>query len=126
MASSDTQKIPKGQGVSDVKDVMASPDMQKRGVSDIKVVVEPNVWRTLGRLLHETIYIVFFIGLHWVIKWWLVKTHQDQDWWAQYLLTASIVFAIIAFTVIFGCELVVDCKHAIRFAYNELWKKHNV
>jgi hypothetical protein len=106
---------------------MASPDKQidvnRQQVSGVYDVTEPTIWRTIGRLLHETLYIGFFSGLHWVINWGLVKTHQDQEWSAQYLVHVSKAFAVIAFTVIFGSELIVQCKNAILFAYNEVWKK---
>ena len=82
----------------------------------------PSIWRTLGRLLHESVYILFFVGVHKLIRWWLITTEQDQEWWARYLLQLSIAFAVIAFTVIFGSELVVDCKVALLFAYRG-WKK---
>lgn len=84
-------------------------------------VEEPSVWRTIGRLFTEAIFIFAYIGVHGLIKWWLVKTGQEGEWWAQYLLTVSVFFAIIAFTVIFGCELIVNCKRAIKFAWNNLW-----
>jgi len=40
-----------------------------------------------------------------VIKWWLSKTQQGGEWWATYLSSVSILFAVVAFTVIFGSEL---------------------
>jgi hypothetical protein len=85
----------------------------------------PSIWQTLGRLFHESVYIVFFVGLHWLIKWWLTKTHQDQEWWARYLLNVSIVFAVVAFTVVFGCELILDCRQIIRVLLKAFRRKAN-
>jgi hypothetical protein len=101
----------------------AEVELTQQNISHSKESSEPNVWRAVGRLAHESIYIIFFIGTHWAIKWWLVKTHQEQEWWAKYLLNISIAFAVAAFTVIFGVELIVDCKRAIQYAYKELWKE---
>ena len=84
---------------------------------------EPKVWRTIGRLLHEANFILFFIGLHWLIKLWLTKTEQLHEWWATYLLTVSIFFALIVFTVVFGSEVIVDCKHALAFAWRRVLNK---
>jgi NhaP-type Na+/H+ or K+/H+ antiporter len=84
---------------------------------------EPSVWRTIGRLLREAIFIVFFIGLHWIIKWWLIKTNQEHEWWAEYLLIVSTWYAVIAFTVIFGSELIVQCKRAIEFVWKNIRNK---
>lgn len=85
--------------------------------------LEPSIWHTLGRLLHEFIYIVFFMALHAVIKWGLTETHQEKERWAIYLLYVSIVYALTAFTVIFGAELVVDCVRAVRYALRQIRKK---
>jgi hypothetical protein len=85
--------------------------------------VHPSAWHIIGRLLHESIYTLFFIGLHWVMKIWLIFTGQENEWWAQYLLTLSIIFALIAFTIIFGCELLVDCKRAIEYLLKNFRRK---
>jgi hypothetical protein len=82
----------------------------------------PSAGRILGRLVHEAIYTIFFIGTHYLIKLWLVATGQMNEWWAQYLLTLSIIFALVAFTIIFGCELIVDCKRAIENAWKNIRK----
>ena len=86
-------------------------------------VPEPKVGHTLGRLLHEFLYIAFFMGLHWIIKWGLTKTHQENEPWAVYLLFVSILYALVAFTIIFGAELAVDCVRAIRYAIRQIRKK---
>lgn len=86
-------------------------------------VPEPKVGHTLGRLLHEFLYIAFFMGLHWVIKWGLTKSHQENEPWAVYLLFVSILYALVAFTIIFGAELVVDCVRAVKFAIRQIRKK---
>ena len=85
----------------------------------------PSIWRTLGRLLHESLYIVFFVGLHWIIKWWLSKTQQGDEWWATYLSSVSILFAVVAFTVIFGSELILDCRQIIVFVLKAFRGKRN-
>jgi hypothetical protein len=85
--------------------------------------LEPKIGRTLGRLLHEFVYIVFFMGLHWVIKWMLTETHQGNEKWALYLLYVSKVYALTAFTIIFGAELAVDCVRAVKFALRQIRKK---
>ena len=103
-------------------DKLAVFESQSQGITTNRLE-EPKVWRTIGRLLLEAIYILFFIGLHWLIKWWLTKTDQMHEWWATYLLTVSIFFALILFTVIFGSEVIVDCKHAIEFAWRRVLNK---
>ncbi len=85
-------------------------------------VPEPTAGHTLGRLLHEFLYIAFFMGLHWVIKWGLTKTNQENEGWAAYLLYVSILYALVAFTIIFGAELVVDCVRAVKFAVRQIRK----
>jgi hypothetical protein len=85
---------------------------------------EPSAWHTIGRLFNEFIYIAFFLGSHWLLKLWLKETGQDKEWWAIYLLNVSILFAVIAFTGIFGSELIADCKHAVDFII-EQFKKRN-
>jgi hypothetical protein len=82
--------------------------------------LEPSIWRTLGRLLHEFIFIAFFIGIHWLIKQVLIRTQQEHEWWAIYLLYVSIIYAAIAFTIIFGAELIVDCKRAVQSAIRRI------
>lgn len=77
-------------------------------------ILEPSIWRTLGRLLHEFVFIVFFIGTHWIIKLSLITTKQQSEWWARYLIDVSRIYAGVAFTVVFGAELIMDCKQAIR------------
>ena len=86
-------------------------------------VPEPKLGRTLGRLFHEFLYIAFFVGLHWAIKWGLTKTHQENESWATYLLFVSILYALVAFTIIFGAELTVDCVRAVRSAIRYIRKK---
>jgi hypothetical protein len=78
-------------------------------------VLEPSIWRTLGRLLHEFVVILFFISTHWIIKLWLLATQQQNELWVRYLIDVSIIFATTTFTIIFGAEMIGDCAQAIRF-----------
>jgi hypothetical protein len=84
---------------------------------------EPNVWRTLGRLSHEFIVILAIIFIHWFIKLWSAKTQEENDWLVIFLIYAIKVFAAIAFPIIFGAELIADCKQAVQYAIRRFREK---
>ena len=83
---------------------------------------EPSGIQLITRLLIESLFVFFLIGIHWLLKLSLEYTKFENEWWAKFLLTITVWFAIISFTVIFGCEVIINCKRAIKYTWTELWK----
>lgn len=105
------KKPPSDVGTPDHAVSVAGRQQPERPVEEAP---EPGIWRTLGRLLRESVYAMCFIGVHWGLKWFLTKTKQEDEWWAVYLLNVTALYALIAVVIIFGAELVTDCIRAIR------------
>jgi hypothetical protein len=86
---------------------------------------EPRVWRTLGRMLHESIIFLLFIGLNWITRWILTKTGQEHEWWAIYISYVLIISATLVITVMAGIELIAGCKRAFKFIKRLFKEKKN-
>jgi hypothetical protein len=81
---------------------------------------EPSALRSLIRILRESLHIAFVVGLHWGLKNWIHFTHQEDEWWARWLLSSAALYAVVGFTVIAGAELVGDCWSAVRSAIRRI------
>ena|SRR5437773_2640026 len=76
----------------------------------------------LGRLLHETLFVACFIGFHWGLKIFQRITDQSEDWAVVYLVRASKIMAVAAFTFILGAELIAGIVAALRSSYARVFE----
>lgn len=70
----------------------------------------------LLRLAVEAVEIAFIVGIKWALTKWVRYTHQEDEWWARFLMWVAAAYAVIGFTVIAGAELYAACAKAIRDA----------
>lgn len=82
-------------------------------------------WQLLVRLFGDAVLIGFFVGQKWALKSLISYTHMGEEWWARWLMAVSAFFAVVAFTVFAGSELVVFCAAALRLAWRAIKGKES-
>jgi hypothetical protein len=78
--------------------------------------------RDLGRMVKESLTIVFLFGLHFGIDKFVEATHQSETWWAKIVLTALIIcnVANIVIGSVFESLIFIQRKYrAFRLAITE-------
>jgi hypothetical protein len=86
--------------------------VSEEGERDPEEALSP--WQSIGRLVHHTIHILFYMVLHLLIRLTLKCTGQEHEWWAPVALTGTGVMFLISFFVIGGSELIGDCWDAVK------------
>jgi hypothetical protein len=81
---------------------------------------EPGLGRDLARICREALHIAFLVGLHFGLSKLIHYTHQENEWWARWLLSTTAVYAVVGFTVIAGAELLTDCVAAVHQAWRRI------